>query len=73
MVIPADVRFARGAGRAIAGLVIYNILFYIIDSCNIFFQLTYSLFGALGGPLLGLFTLGMLFPWANKVVSFKLV
>lgn len=49
----------------VTGLICLGLAF-VVSKLGAILQAAYILFGILGGPLLGLFSLGMLFPWANK-------
>ncbi|KAL5018112.1 hypothetical protein ScPMuIL_003834 [Solemya velum] len=49
----------------VCGLISLGLAF-VVSQLGAILQVAYILFGILGGPLLGIFTLGMLFPWANK-------
>merc|ERR1712136_725242 len=48
------------------GLVAYGLV-YLMANLNHLVEAVLSIFGLAGGPILGIFTLGMFFPWSNSM------
>ena len=42
---------------------------FMVSSVKTILDATLTVYGAYGGAILGIFTLGMCFPWANSIVS----
>lgn len=54
-------------GLALAYGLVCLAMAYIASMMGSVLQAAFSIFGMVGGPLLGLFCLGMFFPWANSI------
>uniref|UniRef100_A0A7N8YHY5 Sodium-dependent multivitamin transporter n=1 Tax=Mastacembelus armatus TaxID=205130 RepID=A0A7N8YHY5_9TELE len=54
-------------GLALAYGLVCLAMAYIASIMGSVLQAAFSIFGMVGGPLLGLFCLGMFFPWANSI------
>ncbi|GFS12311.1 sodium-coupled monocarboxylate transporter 2, partial [Elysia marginata] len=57
-------------GLALVFGVVCLALTYVASQLGSVLQAALSLFGMIGGPLLGVFSLGMFFPWANSIGAF---
>uniref|UniRef100_A0A6Q2XVW3 Solute carrier family 5 member 6a n=1 Tax=Esox lucius TaxID=8010 RepID=A0A6Q2XVW3_ESOLU len=53
--------------KALAYGLVCLAMAYIASLMGSVLQAAFSIFGMVGGPLLGLFCLGMFFPWANSI------
>lgn len=51
---------------AVFGCLVISGAFVMQQAGSLVLQLAYSIYGILGGPLLGMFTLGMFVPWSNS-------
>lgn len=54
------------------GILCFGLVFIVANLGNVL-ELALSIYGIVGGALLGVFTLGMFFPWANAKVASILV
>lgn len=52
------------------GLTVTGLALVVMNIDATVFQLAYTFFGIIAGPLVGVFALGMFLPWANtKVIT----
>ena len=56
-------------GLAVAYGIISYLVVFLVKYLPGVLEAALGIFGIVGGPVLGGFTLGMFFPWANSIVS----
>lgn len=45
------------------------VLAFMVSQMGTVLQASYSVYAIINGPIFGVFVLGMIFPWANNIVS----
>jgi len=52
------------------GVLVTGCALIVMQMDGTLFQIIYTFFGVVGGPLLGMFVLGIFLPWSNTKVSY---